>query len=33
MFGSFSVPQLRILLRESAFIPGREISLDEWERL
>jgi hypothetical protein len=26
----YSVPQLRMMLRESAIILGREISLDEW---
>lgn len=29
----YSVPQLRMVLRESAIILGREIPLQEWERL
>ncbi len=29
----YSVPQLRMMLRETATILGREISLAEWERL
>jgi hypothetical protein len=29
----YSVPQLRMMLREVAAILGREISLEEWERL
>ncbi|PYU51177.1 MAG: hypothetical protein DMG48_11560 [Acidobacteria bacterium] len=29
----YSVPQLRMMLREAGFILGRDISLEEWERL
>ena len=29
----YSVPQLRMLLREVSNILGREIALDEWHRL
>lgn len=29
----YSVPQLRMMLRETAIILGREIYLAEWERL
>lgn len=29
----YSVPQLRMMLREAAGILGREIKLDEWEKL
>jgi hypothetical protein len=29
----YSVPQLRMMLREVALILGREIELEEWERL
>jgi hypothetical protein len=29
----YSVPQLRMMLRETAIILGREITLAEWERL
>lgn len=29
----YSVPQLRLMLREASTILGREISLEEWERL
>jgi len=29
----YSVPQLRMMLRETAIILGRDISLVEWERL
>jgi hypothetical protein len=29
----FSVPQLRMMLREAGTILGREISQTEWERL
>lgn len=29
----YSVPQLRMILRESVIILGRDISLEEWERL
>jgi hypothetical protein len=29
----YSVPQLRIMLREAELLLGREISLVEWERL
>ena len=29
----FSVPQLRMMLREAAFLLGREVTLEEWERL
>jgi hypothetical protein len=29
----YSVPQLRIMLREIADIMGREISADEWNQM
>jgi hypothetical protein len=29
----YSVPQLRMMLRETAIILGREITLAEWEQL
>jgi hypothetical protein len=29
----YSVPQLRMLLREVGVVVGREITLDEWYRL
>jgi len=29
----YSVPQLRVMLREAASIKGRGISLSEWEAL
>jgi hypothetical protein len=29
----YSVPQLRMMLQETAFILGREITLAEWEQL
>lgn len=29
----YSVPQLRMLLREAAEIMGREITVDEWNEL
>ena len=29
----YSVPQLRTLLREATGIIGREISIEEWNRL
>lgn len=29
----FSVPQLRMMLREVAEIMGREITVEEWDRL
>ncbi len=29
----FSVPQLRMMLREAAILIGREITLEEWEGL
>ena len=29
----YSVPQARMMLREAAGILGREIKLDEWEKL
>lgn len=29
----YSVPQLKMMLREAAMILGREISLKEWESL
>lgn len=29
----YSVPQLKMMLREAGLILGREISLEEWERL
>ena len=29
----YSVPQLRMMLRETSIILGREITLAEWERL
>lgn len=28
-----SVPQLRMMLREAETLLGREVTLDEWERL
>lgn len=29
----YSVPQLRLMLREAEGLLGREVRLDEWERL
>ncbi len=29
----YSVPQLRMMLREASLILGREIAREEWERL
>ena len=29
----YSIPQLRMMLRETGLILGREISLPEWEKL
>ncbi len=29
----YSVPQLRLMLNEVAMLIGRQIALDEWERL
>lgn len=29
----YSVPQLRMMLREAGVILGREIALNEWDRL
>jgi len=29
----YSVPQLRMMLREAGVILGRDIQLDEWDRL
>ena len=32
-YTEYSVPQLRMMLREAGAILGREITLDEWSRL